>query len=196
MLPASISHIQTNLLPANSTTLTKKMYHPHQQFHVLVPPFKHHHHSAGPGTPSRSPMMSLPIKPSLPPSLECITTSTIATRTSNKSKRLFKSVAPSDTKGHPVKTMKLQRLSRDSTKSNDWNLDLSHLHLRHQHLLTSPFQHHLYQATHKLQPIPRTPVPESAQWPIDRLHPSNTLPKDNRVQGLKLAAWEHEYWLF
>ena len=44
--------------------------------------------------------------------------------------------------------------------------------------------------------MPRPPVPESALWPADRLHPSNALPKDNGVQGLKLAIWEHEYRLF
>ena len=31
---------------------------------------------------------------------------------------------------------------------------------------------------------------------MDRLHPSNALPKDSGVQGLKLTIWEHEYRLF
>ena len=39
-------------------------------------------------------------------------------------------------------------------------------------------------------------MPESAQWPADRLHPSNIVPEVPGVQGLKCAAWEEEYSLF
>ena len=145
--PASISHTQTNLLPANSMTPIKKTYCPHQQFHVLVPPFKHHHHSAEPGTPSNS-LTTLPLtKPSSPPSLECVTMSTVATRTSNKLKRLSESATPSDTKGHPVKVTKLRHSSRSSTKFDNWNLDLSRLPLKHQHLLTVADDSSLHQVS-------------------------------------------------
>ena len=39
-------------------------------------------------------------------------------------------------------------------------------------------------------------MPESTQWPADRLHPSNLVPEVPGVQGLKHAAWEEEYSLF
>ena len=39
-------------------------------------------------------------------------------------------------------------------------------------------------------------MPESAQWPADRLRPSNLIPEVPGVQGLKRAAWEEEYSLF
>ena len=52
-------------------------------------------------------------------------------------------------RGTPVRTMKRQHLLRDCTKFNNWNLDLSHLPLRHQHPLTSPFLHHPFQETRK-----------------------------------------------
>ena len=195
-LSASVSHIQTNPLPASSTTLTKKTYHPHRQFHVLIPPFKHPHHSAGPNTPSHSLTMSPPTKPSWPPLLECVTMSTVATCTLSRSKRLFKSAELSDTEAHPAKMTKLRCSSQDSTKFDDWNLDLSCLPLRHQHPLTSPSRHHPYRATRKSLPVLQPPVPESTLWPADWLRPSNALPEDSRVWGLKLAVWEHEYRLF
>ena len=44
--------------------------------------------------------------------------------------------------------------------------------------------------------MPQPSVPESVLWPVDQLRPSNALPKDSGVQGLKLAVWEHEYRLF
>ena len=138
-------------------------------------------------------MTSPPIKPSLPPSLECATTSTVATRTLSKSKRSFNSVEPSNTTERLVKMKKLQHSSRGSIKYDDWNLDLSHLPLRHQHPLTSPSRHLPYRATRKSRPVPRPPVPEFALWPMDRLQPSNKLPEDSGVRGLKLAVWEHEY---
>ena len=140
--------------------------------------------------------MSPPTKPSSQPLPESVTTSTVVTHTSSKSKRSSELVVPSDTEGRPVKMMKLQHSSRNSTKFDDWNLDLSHLPLRHQHPLTSPFRHLLYRATHKSQPVPQPLVPKSTLWPVDRLRPSNALPEDNRVRGLKLAVWEHEYQLF
>ena len=196
MSPASVSHTQTNPLPASSMTPTKKTFHPHRQFLVLVPPFKHHCHSVIPDIPSHL-LTTLPqTKPSSLPSLECVTMSTVATHTSSKSKRLFELVTPSDTEDHPVKTKRPRCSSRDSTKYNNWNLDLSCLPLRHQHPLTSPFRHHPYQAMCKSQPVPRPLAPKSVLWPADRLRPSNTLPKDSGVRGLKLTVWEHEYRLF
>ena len=170
--------------------------HPRQQFHILIPLFKHHHRSAGPDTLSRLLTMSLQTKPSLPPSLGCITMSTVATHKLNRLKRSFKSVAPSNTEDHPVKMKKLQHSSCGSIKYKDWNLDLSRLPLRHLHPLTSPSRHRPYQATRKSWPVPQPPVPESTLWPVDRLHPSNALPEDSGVRGLKLTAWEHEYQLF
>ena len=38
--PVSVSHTQTSPPLVSSTTPTKKTYHPQQQFHVLIPPFK------------------------------------------------------------------------------------------------------------------------------------------------------------
>ena len=191
---ASASPIQMNPLLESLTTPIKRMSH--QQFCVLIPPFKHDHCLAEHDTPSSSLTTSPPTKPSLPPSLECVTQSTMATRTSNKLKRSFESVELSNTEEPLVKTKKLRRLLPSSIKYDDWNLDLSRLPLRHQHLLTSPFQHLPYRATCKSRPVPRPPVPESALWPADRLRPSNVLPEDSGVQGLKLAVWEHEYRLF
>ena len=85
--------------------------------------------------------MLQPTKPSLWPSLEFQTMSTVATRMSNRSKRSFELVAPSNTEDHPVKMKKPQCSSHSSIKYDNWNLDLSHLPLRHQHPLTSPFRH-------------------------------------------------------
>ena len=39
-------------------------------------------------------------------------------------------------------------------------------------------------------------MPESTQWPADRLRPSNLVPEVPEVQGLKRTAWEEEYSLF
>ena len=150
--PASASLIQTNPLLKNSMIPTKRTSH--QQFHVLIPPFKHHHHSDVLDTQSSSPTTSPPIKPSSLPSLECVTQSTTVMRTSNRLKRSFESVAPSDTADHLVKMKRLRCSSQDSTKFDDWNLDLSLLPLRHQHMLTSPFRHLPYRATRKSRPVP------------------------------------------
>ena len=141
-------------------------------------------------------MMLHPTKLSLRPLPEFITTSTIATHTLSRSKKSSGLGTPSDTKVCPAKMTKLQRSSHNSTRLDNWNLDLSRLLLRHQYPLTSPFRHCLYQAMCKSWPVPRPPVPESALWPADRLHPSNALPEDSRVQGLKLAIWVHKYRLF
>ena len=140
------SHTPTNPPLVSSTTQTKKTCRPpYQQFHVVVPPFAHH--SEEHKQPSPSQMTPLPIKPSWPPSLECVTTSTVATRTSGKLKRSSELLEPSDTEGHPVKMTKWQRSSRSSTRSKDWNLSL--LPLRHYLPLTSPFQHQPSHATCK-----------------------------------------------
>ena len=39
-------------------------------------------------------------------------------------------------------------------------------------------------------------MPESVQWPADWLRPSQRIPVDHGVQGLKLITWELEYRLF
>ena len=39
-------------------------------------------------------------------------------------------------------------------------------------------------------------MPESVQWPADRLRPSQHVPVDHGVRGLKLVTWELEYCLF
>ena len=75
------------------------------------------------------------------------------------------------------------------------SLDLSLL-LNHHLPLSSPTQHHLYIATCKSQQVLHPPMPESTQWLADQLHPSNHIPVDNGVQGLKLAKWEQEYHRF
>ena len=64
------------------------------------------------------------------------------------------------------------------------------------HPLTSPFRHLPFRETRKSRQVPRPPVPKSAQWPADRLRPTNLVPEVPGVQGLKRAAWEEEYSLF
>ena len=140
--------ILTSPPPVSSTTQTKKTYHPpYQKFHVVIPPFEHHS-----GEPRRlSPSQTPPplTKQYSPLSPECVIPSTVATRTSARLKRSSASLAPSDTEGCPAKMTKLQHLSHDCTRFNDWNLDLSRLPLRHMHPLTSPFQHLPFRETRK-----------------------------------------------
>ena len=189
------SHTPTSPPPVSSMTWTKKTLHPpYKQFHMLVPPFTHH--LAGCRQPSPSQMTLPPTKPSWPPSPEYKTTSTMVTHMSGRSKRSFKSLTLSNTKGQPAKMTKPQHSSRDSTKLDDWNLDLSHLPLRHQHPLTSPFRHLPFQETCKSWRVPWPPVPKSTLWPADRLRPSNLIPEVPGVWGLKLTTWEEEYHLF
>ena len=189
------SHTPTSLPPVNSTIQTKKTLHPpYKKFHVLVPPFAHRLEERRQPFPSRK--MLPPIKPSSPPSPECVIQSTVATCTSRGLKRSSGSLAPSDTEGRLAKTTKRQRLSPDYTKFDDWDLNLSRLPLRHQHPLTSPFRHLPFRETRKSWQVPRPPAPESAQWPADRLRPSNIVPEVPEVQGLKRIAWEEEYSLF
>ena len=182
------SHIPKSPLPVSSTTPTKKTCRPpYQQFHVVVPPFTHHLEEHKWPSPSR---MTLPLtKPSSPPSLEYETTLTVATHKSGRLKRSSELLAPSNTERHPAKMTNLRHLLHDSTKSDDWNLDLSHLPLRHQHPLTSPFQHLPFRETRKSRQVLRPHTPESTQWPVDRLRPSNRVPKVPGVRGLKLATW-------
>ena len=189
------SHIPTSPLPVSSTTQTKKTSHPpYKQFHVLIPPFIHR--SEEPKQPSPSQTMPPQIKPSSPLSLECVTLSTVATHTLWGLKRSSESLAPSDTEGHPAKMTKRRHSSLSCTKFDNWNLNLSRLPLRHQHPLTSPFRHRLFQETRKSQQVPHPPTPESTQWPADRLRPSNLVPKVPGVWGLKCDAWEEEFSLF
>ena len=170
------SHIPTSPPPANSTTQTKKTYHsPYQKFHVVIPPFDHH--LVEPRQPSPSQTTLTPTKQSSLLSPECVIPSTVATRTSAKLKRSSASLAPSDTEGRPAKMTKLRHSSHSCTRFDDWNLDLSRLALRHMHLLTSPFRHLPFRETRKSRRVPRPPVPESAQWPADRLRPSNLIPE-------------------
>ena len=160
--------------PVSSMTQTRKTSPPiYKQFHILVPPFAHH--SEEHKQPSPSQTTPPPTKLSLPLLPECVTTLTMATHTSGKLKRLFTLLAPSDTEGCPAKMTRLQHLSCDSTKFSNWNLNLSRLPLRHQHPLTSPFQHLPFRETHKSQHVLQPPVPKSAQWPADRLRPSNRI---------------------
>ena len=176
-------------------TQTKKTLHPpYKQFHVLVPPFIRH--SEERKRQSLSQKMRPQTKPSSPPSPECATRSTVATRTLRGLKRSSESLAPSDTEGRPAKMMKRQHSSLNCTKFDDWDLDLSRLPLRHQHPLTSPFRHLPFRETRKSRRVPRPPAPESEQWPADRLRPSNIVPEVPEVQGLKRVAWEEEYSLF
>ena len=186
-----------NPLPANSMThIRKTSCHPYLQPHVVVPPFKHQHHWAGLNTPSHSLTMSPPTKLSSVPSQEFVTTSTVATCTSPRLKRSFKSAGPSNILDCPAKTRKLQHLSPNFTSSEDWNLIRTQIPLHHHHPLTSPFRHLPYCATRKSRPVPWPLVPESAQWPVDQLRPSRLIPVDHGVQGLKLVTWELEYHLF
>ena len=156
MLLASTSHTQTNPLPVSLMIPTKKTYrHPHQQFHVLIPPFKHHHRSAGLDTPSHSLTTSLQTKPSLPPSPEFVTPSTVVMRTLNRLKRLSGSAMPSGTEGHPANMTRRQLSLRILVRSDDWNL--SQIPLHHRLPLTVPFRHLPYKATRKSPPMLRPP---------------------------------------
>ena len=94
----------------------------------------------------------------------------------------------------PVKTKKQCCSLPNSTPYAPWDRSLIPLH-RH-HPLTSPFRHLPYCTTCKSRPVLWPPVPESTQWPTDRLRPSQLVPKDHRVQGLKLITWGLEYRLF
>ena len=141
-------------------------------------------------------MMTLSTEPSSLPSQEYETMSTVAVRTSSRLKRSSESAELSSTEEPPT-TMKKLRYSLPSwTTSEGWSLERSLIPLHHHHPLTSPFRHQPYRATRKSRPVPRPPVPESAQWPADRLRPSRHLPVDHGVQGLKLITWELEYRLF
>ena len=94
-------------------------------------------------------------------------------------------------------TMKKPRFSLPSwTTSEGWKQEQKLIPLHHHHPLTSPFRHQLYHTTRKSRPVPQPPMPESAQWPMDRLRPSRRVPVDHRVKGLKLVTWELEYRLF
>ena len=118
------SHTPTSPPPVSSTIQTKKTYRPlYQKFHVIVPPFVHH--SEEPKQPSPSQMTPPPIKQSLPLSPKCAILSTMATRTSARSKRSSVLLVPSDTEGRPVKMTKLRHSSHSCTKFDNWNLDLS-----------------------------------------------------------------------
>ena len=195
--PGSASLTQMNPLLANSMTWTKKTSrHPYLQPHVLVSPFKRQHHLAELNTPFHSPTTLPPTKPSLVPSQESVTMSTVATHMSPRLKRLFELAEPSDILDCPMKKRKLQHLSPNFIPSEDWNLAQDQIPLHHHHPLTSPFRHLPYRTTHKSWPVSQPPVPESAQWPADWLRPSCLVPMDHGVWGLKLVTWELEYHLF
>ena len=188
---------QTSPLPVNSMTRTKKTcrHPPYPQLLVLVPPFEHKY-SGGPKCLSCSLTTTPSIGPSSLPLQEYETTSTVAVCTSSRLKRSSGSAGLSNTKEPPM-TMKKPRYSLPSwTTSEGWNLERRLIPLHHHHPLTSPFRHQPYRATRKSQPVMRPPVPESIQWPADRLRPSRLVPVDHGVQGLKLVTWELEYHLF
>ena len=108
-----------------------------------------HTRSEEPKQLSPSPTMPPPTKPSLPLLPEYVTQSIVMTSTSAKSKRSFASLAPFDTEERPAKMTKLRHSSRNCTRFDDWNLDLSRLPLRHMHPLTSPFRHLPFRETRK-----------------------------------------------
>ena len=125
----------------------------------------HKHPSHSPTTSPLTELFSLP-------SQECETTSTVAVRTSSRLKRSSELAGLSST-AVPTATMKKPCCSWHSwTTSEGWNLEWSQIPLHHHHPLTSPFRHQPYRATCKSRPVPRPPVPESAQWPTDWLRPS------------------------
>ena len=195
-LPVSVSHIPTNLLPANSMTPIKKIsHHQHLLLLITVPPFKQkrleeHEHL------SHSPTTSPSTKHSSPPSQVYETTSTVAVCTNSRLKRLSESAGLSSTAELPAMMKKLRCSWRSWTTSEGWNLEWSRIPLHHHHPLTSPFRHQPYCATHKSQPVLWPPAPESVKWPADQLHPSRRVPMDHRVWGLKLVTWELKYSLF
>ena len=120
----------------------------------------------------------------------------MATHTSLRLKRSSESAELSNTEGPPM-MMKKPRYSLPSwTTSKGWNREQRQIPLHHHHPLMSPFRHQPYRATCKSRPVPQPPVPESAQWPVDWLHPSQRVPMDHGVWGLKLVTWELEYRLF
>ena len=122
--------------------------------------------------------------------------STMATRTSSKLKRSSGLAGLSSTEEPPMMTKKLRYSLPSWTTSEGWNLEQRLIPLHHHHPLMSPFRHQPYRATRKSRPVPQPPMPESAQWPADRLHPSRRVPADHGVRGLKLITWELEYRLF
>ena len=190
------SHTPTSPLPVNSMTQTKKMCcHPSNQPCVLISPFKQKY-SEELRCPSHSLMTTPLTEPSSPPSQEYEIMLTVATCTSSRLKRLSESAELSNTKEPLVMMKKLRYLLPSWTTSEGWNLEQSLIPLHHHHLLTSPFQHQPYHAAHKSWPVPRPPMPESTQWPTDRLHPSRHVPVDHGAWGLKLVTWELEYRLF
>ena len=105
-----------------------------------------------------------------------------------------KSAELSNTVEHPARTKKPHCLLPNSMPYAPWDRSLIPLHPHHP--LTSPFWHLPYHATRKSQPVLQPPMPESVKWPADWLCPSQRVPVDHRVQGLKLVTWELEYCLF
>ena len=164
---------------------------------TLVPvPLLKQKHSEGHECPSHSPTTSLSTRLSSPLSQEYETMSIVAVRTNSRLKRSSELAGLSSTKEPPTMTKK-PRISWCSwTTSEGWNLEQSQIPLHHHHPLTSPFQHQPYRATCKSRLVLWPPVPESVQWPADQLSPSQRVPMDHGVRGLKLVTWELEYCLF
>ena len=196
------SHTQTNPLPANSTTQTKRTCR-RPQFpsqYEIAPPFEQQS-LEGPTCQSPSLTMTQSTGHLSLPLQECgttstVTTPTVATRTSSRLKRSSELAELSSTEG-PLMMTKKQRFSVPNwTTSEGWNWERSRIPLHHHHPLMSPFRHQPYCATRKSRPVLWPPVPESTQWPADRLHPSRRVPVDHGVKGLKLVTWELEYRLF
>ena len=162
---------------------------------VLIPPFKLKHLGEL-GCPSHSLMTTPSTEPSSLPLQEYETMSNATTCTSSRLKRSSKSAGLFNTEGPPTTTKKPRYSLPSWTTSEGWNWERRQIPLHHHHPLTSPFQHQPYRATHKSRPVPHPPMPESVQWPTDRLCPSCRVPVDHGVQGLKLVTWELEYRLF
>ena len=165
------SHTQMSPLPVSSMTQTKKMCRRPLYQNELTPPSKLIH-SEGQERPFFSPTMMPSTEHLSPPSQVYERTSTVAIRTNSKLKRSLESAELFNTEELPV-TMKKPRYSLPSwTTSEGWNLERRLIPLHHHHPLTSPFRHQPYRATRKSRPVPRPPMPESIQWPVDWLCPS------------------------
>ena len=196
-LQTETSLTQTSPTQTSSITQTKKMCRQPQypQPLVLVPPFEPKC-SEEPKCLSHSPAMTPSIEPLSRPSQGCETMSTVATRTSSRLKRSLESAGLSSSAEPPTMTKRPRYSLPNWTTSEGWNRERRQIPLHHHHPLMSPFRHQPYRATHKSQPVPRPPAPESVEWPADRLRPSKRVPVDHGVRGLKLVTWELKYRLF
>ena len=117
---------QTNPLPANSMTQTKKMcrHLSYPQPLVLVPPFGHKY-SEGPTCPSHSLTTTPSTEPSSPLLQEYETMSTVAVHTSSRLKRSSELAELSNTEAPPMMTKRPRYSLPSWTTSEGWNLERS-----------------------------------------------------------------------